>query len=95
VGNEQDELCIEISTISMELWDFRPWSFEVIRRVYIGEGDTIMPATTTGNSDTLAFALATLGKPTEIEMIIIAEASKVVDIALQYPGRFHAQTSPM
>jgi len=54
-----------------------------------------MPATTTGNSDTLAFALATLGKPTEIEMIIIAEASKVVDIALQYPGRFHAQTSPM
>jgi hypothetical protein len=54
-----------------------------------------MPATTTGNSDTLAFALATLGKPTEIEMIIIAKVSKEGDVTLQYPGRFHVQTSPM
>jgi len=43
-----------------------------------------MPATMTGDSNTLVFALATLGKATEIEMIIMAKVSKKGDIMLRH-----------
>jgi hypothetical protein len=39
--------------------------------------------------------LATLGGKTEIEMILIAKASKEGDIALQYHKHYRVQTSPM
>ena len=54
-----------------------------------------MPATMTHNSDTIVLALATLGKATEIEMILIAKVSKEGDITSQYHGHFCFQTSPM
>jgi hypothetical protein len=73
-------------------WAFR---FSPLSGVYIGEGGAIMPATMTSNSDTLVLALAALGEATEIEMILIAKESKEGDIASQYHGRFHVQTSPM
>jgi hypothetical protein len=38
--------------------------------IYIGEGSTTMPATMTSDSDTLALALATLRRATEIEMML-------------------------
>ncbi len=63
--------------------------------VYIGEGGTIMLATTTCDSGTLELALATLGKATKIEMILIAKVSKEGNIAMRYHGRFHLQASPM
>jgi hypothetical protein len=48
-----------------------------------------------GDSDTLVLALASLGKATEIEMILIAKVSKEGDIALRYCWLFFVQTSPM
>jgi hypothetical protein len=48
----------------------------VLNGVYISKGGTIMPATTTHDSDTLVLALATLGEVTEIKMILIAKVSK-------------------
>jgi hypothetical protein len=41
-----------------------------------------MPETMTRDSDTLILTLATLGGSTEIEMILIAKASKEGNIAL-------------
>jgi hypothetical protein len=43
----------------------------------------------------IVFALATLGDVTQIEMILIAKASKEGDITLQYHRHYHVQTSPM
>jgi hypothetical protein len=43
-----------------------------------------MPATMTRDSDTLLLALATLGKATELEMILIAKVSKERDNTSQY-----------
>jgi hypothetical protein len=54
----------------------------------------ISPATVTADSHYL-LALATLGKATEIEMILIAKVSNEGDIATQYCGHFRLQTSPM
>jgi hypothetical protein len=63
--------------------------------VYIGEGRVTMPATMTCDSDTLVLPLATLGKATHIEMILIAKASKEGNITLGYHGRYGMQTSSM
>ena len=41
-----------------------------------------MPATLTRDSNTLVLAFATLGKATEIEMILIAKVRKEGDIAI-------------
>jgi hypothetical protein len=54
----------------------------------------ISPATATRDNHYL-LALATLGKVTEIEMILIAKKSNEGNIALRYRGHFHVQTSPM
>ncbi len=47
-----------------------------------------MLATMTRDSNTLVYALATLGGATEIEMILIAKASKVGDITSRYCRHF-------
>jgi hypothetical protein len=53
-----------------------------------------MLATLTRESNTLVHALATLGGATEIEMILIAKASKVGDITSPYCRHFlHANLS--
>ncbi len=44
---------------------------------------------------TIVLALATLGDVTQIEMILIAKASKEGDIMLQYHRCYHVQTSPV
>ncbi len=51
----------------------------------------VFPAMTLDN-DTLILALATFGRATEIEMILITKASKEGDIALQNRGHFRVQT---
>jgi hypothetical protein len=45
-------------------------------------------ATMTHNSGTLVLALATLGRATEMEMILIAKSSKEGVIASQYHRHF-------
>jgi hypothetical protein len=47
----------------------------------------------TRDSDTLVLALATLGGVTEIEMILIAKASKEGIFVSQYHWHFRIQTS--
>jgi hypothetical protein len=54
----------------------------------------ILPATETRYNHYL-LALETLGKATEIEMILIAKVSNEGYIASLYHGHFHVQTSPM
>jgi hypothetical protein len=44
---------------------------------------------------TIVLALATLGDAMQIEVNLIAKASKEGDIALQYRRRYRVQTSPM
>ncbi len=44
---------------------------------------------------TVVLALATLGNAPQIEMILIAKASKEGDITLQFCGCYQIQTWPM
>ncbi len=68
---------------------------DLLRLIYIGDVFIVIsPATATRDSHYL-LALATLGKATEIEMILIAKVSNVGDIASRYWGHFHIQTLPM
>jgi hypothetical protein len=66
-----------------------------LSHVYIGKGSAITLATMTRKSDTLVLSLATLGRATEIEMILIAKANKEGIIVSLYRRHFHVQTSPM
>jgi hypothetical protein len=60
----------------------------LLRLLYIGDVFmAISPATVTRDSHYL-LALATLGKVTEIEIILIAKVSNEGDIASQYRGSF-------
>jgi hypothetical protein len=66
-----------------------------LRLIYIGDVFTaIWLAAATCDSHYL-LALATLGKATEVKMILIAKVSNEGDIATQYCGHFRLQTSPM
>jgi hypothetical protein len=66
-----------------------------LRLIYIGDVSmAILQATVTHDCHYL-LALATLGKATEIEIILIAKVSNEGNITTRYCRQFHVQTSPM
>ncbi len=67
----------------------------VLRRVSIGDILRGKRQRQRHATVTIVLVLATLGDMTQIEMILIANASKEGDIALQCRRRYRVQTSSM